>query len=105
MTVTVSASSCSLICQQWTTTTTCKQPDDLLVEKPRLEAVGPNGVARSTLVSIDWAMGDSVGPAGPGAEAQAENPLARVLPERGGGDQVVNLAEEEEDREDRATAA
>jgi hypothetical protein len=58
------------------------------------------------LVSIDWAMGDSVGPAGPDAEAQAENPLARVLPERGGGDQVVNLAEEEEeDREDRATAA
>jgi hypothetical protein len=57
------------------------------------------------LVSIDWAMGDSVGPAGPGADAQAENPLARVLPERGGGDQVVNLAEEEEDREERATAA
>jgi hypothetical protein len=57
------------------------------------------------LVSIDCVMGDSVGPAGPGADAQAANPLVRVLPERGGGDQVVNLAEEEEDREESATAA
>jgi hypothetical protein len=56
------------------------------------------------LVSIDCVMGDSVGPAGPGADAQDANPLVRVLPERGGGDQVVNLAEEE-DREESATAA
>lgn len=50
-----------------------------------------------------------MGPAGPGADAQAENPPVRVLPERGGGDQVVNLAEEEEeeeeDREERARVA
>lgn len=71
MTVTASASSCSLI-----------------------------------LVSRDCVMGESVGPAGPDADAQAANPLVRMLPGRGGGDQVVNLAEEEEgDREERATAA
>ena len=48
-----------------------------------------------------------MGPAGPGADAQAENPPVRVLPERGGGDQVVNLADEEdeEDREERARVA
>ena len=60
------------------------------------------------MVSIDCVIGDSVGPAGPDADAQAENPLVRVLPDRRGGDRVVNLAEEEgeeEDREERATAA
>ena len=64
-------------------------------------------MARTTLVSIDCVIGDSVGPAGPDADAQAENPLVRVLPDRRGGDRVVNLAEEEgeEDREERATAA
>lgn len=67
-TVTVSASSCSLI-----------------------------------LVSIDCTMGDSVGPACPGADDQAENPLLRALPDGGGGgDRAVNRAEEEEER---ATAA
>ena len=57
------------------------------------------------LVSRDCVMGDSVGRPGPGADAQAENPLALVLQERWGGDQVVNLTEEEEeDREERARA-
>ena len=47
-----------------------------------------------------------MGPAGPGADAQAEKRPVRVLPERWGGDQVVNLAEEEgEDREERARVA
>lgn len=46
-----------------------------------------------------------MGPAGPGADAQAEKPPVRALPGRGGGDQVVNLADDEEGEEDREERA
>ncbi len=44
-----------------------------------------------TLVSSACMAGESVDPAGPGADAQAANPLLLAPPEGGGGDQAANL--------------
>lgn len=71
--------------------------------KIRRSKKNQRGVARSTLASSNCMAGDSADPAGPGTDAQTENPPALGLQERRGGDQAVNLVVEE-DGEERARA-